>query len=60
MNYRDIFLVVGIVMILLLAMFISHDDEHSVRYDCRLSEVSPDFPPEAREACRRLRAEKTK
>lgn len=24
-----------------------------VTYDCRLAEISPDFPPEVREACRK-------
>jgi hypothetical protein len=28
----------------------------TVRYDCSLSEISPDFPPEVREQCRKLRA----
>ena len=27
-------------------------------YDCRLAEISPDFPPEVRNECRKLRAEK--
>ena len=26
-------------------------------YNCTLAEISPDFPPEAREGCRKLRAE---
>jgi len=26
----------------------------TVVYDCRLSEISPDFPPEVREQCRKL------
>ena len=28
-----------------------------VSYDCRLSEISPDFPIEVREQCRKMRAE---
>lgn len=24
-------------------------------YDCRLAEISPDFPPQVREECRKLR-----
>ena len=27
-----------------------------IMYDCRLSEISPDFPPQVREECRKLRA----
>lgn len=26
-------------------------------YDCSISEISPDFPPEVRDACRKLRSE---
>ena len=29
----------------------------SVRYDCSISEISPDFPIEVREQCRKLRAQ---
>jgi hypothetical protein len=29
----------------------------TVRYDCSISETSPDFPIEVREQCRKLRAE---
>jgi hypothetical protein len=28
----------------------------TVRYDCSLSEISPDFPPQVKEECRKLRA----
>ena len=28
----------------------------TVRYDCSISEISPDFPPQVREECRKLRA----
>jgi len=28
-----------------------------VVYECSLSEISPDFPPEVREACRKMRAQ---
>lgn len=30
------------------------------RYDCSISEISPDYPVEVKEACRRIRAEKRK
>jgi hypothetical protein len=26
-------------------------------YDCTISEISPDFPPQVREECRKLRSE---
>jgi hypothetical protein len=28
-----------------------------IRYDCSISEISPDFPVEVKEQCRKLRAE---
>ena len=30
----------------------------TIKYDCSLSEISPDFPPQVREQCRKLRAER--
>jgi len=30
----------------------------TVRYDCSISEISPDYPIEVKEACRKLRANK--
>jgi hypothetical protein len=29
-----------------------------IKYDCSISEISPDFPIEVKEQCRKLRAEK--
>jgi hypothetical protein len=29
-----------------------------IRYDCSISEISPDYPIEVKEQCRKLRAEK--
>ena len=28
-----------------------------IKYDCSISEISPDFPPQVKEACRKLRAQ---
>ena len=36
------------------------DNQRVVKYDCRLSEISPDYPIEVKEACRKLRADKIK
>jgi hypothetical protein len=32
----------------------------TVRYDCSIAEISPDFPLEVREQCRKLNMEKIK
>jgi hypothetical protein len=34
-----------------------HYPHVTVRYDCSISEISPDYPIEVKEACRKLRAE---
>ena len=31
----------------------------TVRYDCSISEISPDFPPKVKEECRKIRSGKT-
>ena len=40
---------------------LSGTEMHGVkRYDCSIAEISPDYPVEVKEACRRIRAEKRK
>lgn len=49
------------VLLLFIAVYVGfyllhrHDtlEERTARYDCRMSEFVPDFPPEVREECRR-------
>ena len=49
------FILQGFVAILaLVACFYIASGVHQVRYDCRMSEISPDFPLEAREQCRQM------
>jgi hypothetical protein len=43
-----------IVLTALTAAVILSMGVHEVRYDCRLSEISPDFPPEVRQQCRNM------
>jgi len=39
------------------SLFISMIPKHgTVVYDCRISEISPDFPIEVKEQCRKLRS----
>lgn len=40
-----------------MAVYI-HDRARVVAYDCSIAEISPDIPPDVREACRKLRAGK--
>jgi hypothetical protein len=50
-------LIVGLFLLGLLliggAISLSVKSKRSVVYDCRISEISPDFPPEVREMCRK-------
>lgn len=47
-------LVASIVAVVLAVMALPN--QQTKVYDCRLAEISPDFPPKAREECRRIRA----
>jgi hypothetical protein len=46
----------------LFTVFIVHTPHKSnvIMYDCRLSEISPDFPLEVKEQCRKMNAERNK
>jgi hypothetical protein len=45
--------------ILIIAMYYQDREQgRVVRYDCRLSEISPDYPVAVREACRKMRMER--
>ena len=54
--------IVGIIVIVFFiaipVIFLSLPKKGDViRYDCSISEISPDYPIEVREQCRKLRAE---
>jgi hypothetical protein len=53
-----IFAPIAIGVILFGAMFLVlvKQDKRTVRYNCDLSEISPDFPKEVKEECRKLRS----
>lgn len=60
MNTRDM---IGVALVLVLMFtLLMNDDKHQrvVKYDCSISEISPDYPVEVKEACRRMRAERSK
>ena len=52
-------LVIALGACVYTAWFVTVNPHITVRYDCSISEISPDFPPEVREQCRKLRAENT-
>jgi hypothetical protein len=47
-----------IFTIILVAYIVYHygHQSHGIIYDCRLAEISPDFPSEVRNECRKLRS----
>ena len=45
------------LLLVLLAYTLAEDDKgRVVMYDCRLAEISPDYPQDVREACRAVNA----
>ena len=45
------------ILIILLSGVLDNDSKVR-RYDCSISEISPDYPIEVKEACRRARMER--
>ena len=50
--------VISLVVVLYYADEIDGVVTRKVVYDCRLAEISPDFPPDVRNECRKLRGNK--
>ena len=53
--------IIGIIVFMLVqfGFFWATKDSmkgHTITYDCSISEISPDFPIEVREQCRKLKA----
>jgi hypothetical protein len=50
-------LLLGILLVV-FAVYYNYTHPHVVvKYDCSISEISPDYPIPVKEACRKLRAE---
>ena len=52
-------LIVVTICAIILVVYITYNyghQNHGIMYDCRLAEISPDFPPEVRNECRKLRS----
>lgn len=48
----------AVVIVFAIAVMFMPKKGDVVRYDCSISEISPDYPIEVKEKCRKLRAEK--
>ena len=44
-----------IILVVYIVYYYGHAS-HGIMYDCRMVEISPDFPPEVRNECRKLRS----
>jgi hypothetical protein len=44
-----------IILVVYIVYNYGHES-HGLMYDCRMAEISPDFPPEVRNECRKLRS----
>ena len=55
-----IFLIISLGVCVYTAWYFTVHPHITVRYDCSVSEISPDYPLEVKEGCRKLRAEKFK
>lgn len=58
-QWQDV-VTIGLLCVLVFtgAYFYMNDHRDYKIYDCNLVEISPDFPIQAKEACRQLRANK--
>jgi hypothetical protein len=50
----DIIIILIVAVAMLVLIFTSFGENRTVIYDCRMSEISPDFPIEVKEECRKL------
>ena len=57
-SLSEVFQYVSLVIFaIFLVVYITRNyGHHTVVYDCRMAEISPDFPPEVRNECRKLRS----
>jgi hypothetical protein len=53
-----LFLAGAVVLVFAIAIMFMPKKGDVVRYDCSIAEISPDYPIEVKEKCRKLRAEK--
>ena len=51
---RDIIIAIVVSIAMIILLFSSYGEDRTVVYDCRMSEISPDFPIEVKEECRKL------
>jgi hypothetical protein len=58
-SLSDVLVLIGAtlcVLIVIAHMVLTYGHPTTIAYDCRMAEISPDFPPEVRNECRKLRS----
>jgi hypothetical protein len=53
-------LIIALNACIYTAWYVTVHPAITVKYDCSIAEINPDYPIQVREACRRLRAENFK
>jgi hypothetical protein len=57
-NYDVIIaLICALIACVYTVWYVNTHSRITVKYDCSIAEISPDFPVEVKEQCRKLRAE---
>ena len=58
-NWQDsVMITLAIIFLIASAvLFFSDDKPKGKMYDCSISEISPDYPIEVKESCRKIKAE---
>jgi hypothetical protein len=59
---ENLYLIAGFICVVLIFPLLYYTSpRHGVKvYDCSIAEISPDYPVEVKEGCRKLRADKIK
>jgi hypothetical protein len=60
MTIKELLFAVFMIIVLLGAVIFGGDMHGVKKYDCSIAEISPDYPVEVKNACRRIRLEKSK
>ena len=55
----DIAIIIVCLGIVVPAVYLFPPTDRTITYDCSLVEISPDFPIQVKEACRKLQMERT-
>ena len=55
---KIVLIFVASIIAVCFAMYITITDKSTKIYNCSISEISPDYPIEVKEGCRKLRMEK--